>query len=70
MYVPLAHKDCYSVLPKLLRPKSRGTITLRSKDPMMKPYIRPNYLTEDIDVKTLIEGEKFVTISNHKIFFL
>jgi choline dehydrogenase-like flavoprotein len=33
--------------PILLRPHSRGTITLRSRDPKDKPIIDPHYLSDD-----------------------
>src|SRR6202012_6004951 len=33
--------------PILLKPRSRGTITLRSSDPRSKPIIDPRYLTDD-----------------------
>ena len=33
--------------PILLKPRSRGSITLRSADPMDKPIIDPQYLSDD-----------------------
>ncbi len=32
--------------PVLLKPRSSGTVTLRSADPAVKPVIEPNYLTD------------------------
>ena len=46
----------FSIGPTLLRPKSRGSITLRSADPLAPPAIQPNYLSEDSDVCVLVEG--------------
>jgi choline dehydrogenase len=40
----------------LSRPESRGTISLRSADPLAAPAIRANYLTESRDVDALVEG--------------
>jgi choline dehydrogenase len=37
----------------LLRPESRGEITLRSADPAEAPAIQPNYLSTDRDRRTL-----------------
>jgi choline dehydrogenase len=39
-----------------LRPESRGTITLKSSDPAEPPAIRANYLSEEIDRRTLVAG--------------
>jgi choline dehydrogenase-like flavoprotein len=44
--------------PILLKPHSRGTITLASADPLAKPIIDPRYLTDDAgaDRAALMEG--------------
>ncbi|ARC37341.1 FAD-dependent oxidoreductase [Paracoccus yeei] len=39
-----------------LRPESRGTITLRSADPLVAPLIEPNYLATQTDRDTLVAG--------------
>ncbi|MCV4076473.1 GMC family oxidoreductase [Pseudomonas monteilii] len=41
-----------------LRPKSQGSIHIQSKNPDVMPAIRPNFLTEDEDCTSLIEGMK------------
>jgi len=41
------------------RPDSRGTITLRSKDPDAKPVIRANYLEAAHDQRLMVEGVKY-----------
>ena len=41
-----------------LRPKSRGSVTLRSADPRDKPLIDPNFLAEPDDLRIGIEGVK------------
>ena len=48
--------DGYTILPTLLKPKSRGYVGLRSKNPLDAPIIQPNYLTEEADRMTLING--------------
>lgn len=47
------------MFPAVLNPKSRGYITLASSDPIAPPKIFANYLDDDRDIKTLIEGVKF-----------
>ncbi len=42
----------------LQHPKSSGYITLRSSDPFAPPVIQPNYLADENDLVTLIEGVK------------
>ncbi len=39
-----------------LRPQSRGTVFLKSADPMVQPAIAPNYLDHAEDVRVLLRG--------------
>eukprot|EP00093_Oithona_nana_P012316 12316.XXX_730581_733805_1 [CDS] Oithona nana genome sequencing. len=59
-FVRNAFSEGYSLYPILLRPKSRGKISLRSSNPQDYPKIQPNYLTHPDDVKVLVEGLKMV----------
>lgn len=47
----------------LLRPESRGEITLRSADPLAKPIIEPRYLSDPdgVDRQAMIEGLRVCT---------
>ena len=45
-----------SITPTLLRPRNTGTVTLRSPNPQDPPKIKANYLKNEDDLKTLIEG--------------
>lgn len=47
----------------VLRPKSRGEITLSDNNPLSAPVINPNFLDDDYDMETLVKGAKIV----HKI---
>ncbi|CAF2858177.1 unnamed protein product [Rotaria sp. Silwood2] len=47
-------------LPTILHPKSKGEITLASRDPLIHPIINPNYLEDKQDVRKLIEACKLV----------
>lgn len=44
----------------VLRPESRGSVTLGSADPMAPPVIDPNFLVTDTDVATMLAGFKMV----------
>ncbi|MDE0698138.1 MAG: GMC family oxidoreductase N-terminal domain-containing protein [Boseongicola sp.] len=41
-----------------VRPKSRGTVRLRSADPSSSPVVDPNFLAEPDDLRTSVEGVK------------
>ncbi|CAL4097828.1 unnamed protein product, partial [Meganyctiphanes norvegica] len=59
--------DGVNIMPMLVRPKSRGTVRLRSKDMKVQPIVDPKYLSHPDDVKTLIQGVKFaMEIGNTK----
>jgi choline dehydrogenase-like flavoprotein len=40
----------------VLRPKSRGTVTLASRDPLAAPLIDPNFLADPDDLRRLVRG--------------
>ncbi|HWP43023.1 MAG TPA: choline dehydrogenase [Blastocatellia bacterium] len=46
----------FSIGPTLLRPESRGSILLRSADPLSPPLIQPGYLASEADMRVLVEG--------------
>lgn len=48
--------DAFTASVLQLRPESRGYLSLRSGDPHDKIAIHPNYLSEDIDCRTLVDG--------------
>lgn len=58
VYRPIANKDSWTIMPLLLRPRSKGTVRLRSKNPFEYPIIDANYFADPLDVKTLVEGIK------------
>lgn len=41
-------------------PASRGHVRIRSTDPLDQPEIAPNYLAEEIDRKTMVEGVRML----------
>jgi choline dehydrogenase-like flavoprotein len=48
----------YSCHICLMRPKSRGRVTLASSDPMAAPQIDPNFLADPDDLRRLVQGFK------------
>ena len=57
---PLGYRHGYMSTTVLLRPKSRGAITLRSADPREAPVLRFNYLEHADDVRILRDGVRRV----------
>lgn len=50
--------DGFSIAVTLLRPRSRGHIRLCSADPHEAPMIQPKYLSDETDIRSLVEGAK------------
>ena len=48
--------ELVSLTVSLVRPQSRGAVTLRSADPLAPPAIRANYLQAEADVAALVDG--------------
>nr|WP_241023399.1 GMC oxidoreductase [Paraburkholderia sp. Ac-20340] len=47
-----------------MRPRSRGTVSLQSKDPLQAPLIRHNYLSDPYDVAALVAGIRLARAIN------
>ncbi|XP_034490243.1 glucose dehydrogenase [FAD, quinone] isoform X2 [Drosophila innubila] len=56
----LQQTDMLQVMGSLLLPKSRGSVSLRSKDPRQKPLIRNNYGDHADDRATLLRFVRYV----------
>jgi choline dehydrogenase len=50
---------CFGFGPALVAPESRGSISLKSSNPLDLPAIRANYLSADADMRVIVEGVKF-----------
>ncbi|XP_023943772.2 glucose dehydrogenase [FAD, quinone] [Bicyclus anynana] len=57
-YSPLGDKDAFMVFPMLMRPKSRGRVMLRSRNPKVHPTLIPNYFEYPEDLQKIVEGIK------------
>ena len=47
-----------TITVSLVRPESRGSIALRSADPLAAPLLRANYLQADADIAALVYGAR------------
>ncbi|RKH34679.1 GMC family oxidoreductase [Corallococcus sicarius] len=50
------HPNAVSILPGVVRPLSRGWVRLASRDPLVRPFLHPNYLAVEADVTRLMRG--------------
>lgn len=55
-----ADRDGFTIHACQLRPESRGTVRLASRNPFDNPLIDPNYLASDVDRRTLRDAVRIV----------
>ncbi|MBN3853978.1 hypothetical protein G3N59_11370 [Paraburkholderia sp. Ac-20340] len=60
----LAAFNGYGISAGGMRPRSRGTVSLQSKDPLQAPLIRHNYLSDPYDVAALVAGIRLARAIN------
>ncbi|XP_036341392.1 glucose dehydrogenase [FAD, quinone]-like [Rhagoletis pomonella] len=60
VYEGLHEKETFGLVPVLLRPKSRGRISLRSTNPFHWPRMEPNYMQDPDDVRAMLEGVQLI----------
>jgi choline dehydrogenase len=51
-------EHCFGFGPTLVTPESRGSISVKSANPLDAPAIRANYLSSDADMRVIVEGVK------------
>jgi choline dehydrogenase len=62
-------ENCFGFGPTLITPESRGSVSLRSANPLDAPAIRANYLSTSADLRTMIEGVRLARrIANTRAF--
>lgn len=54
LYENILFEPSFSIVPLLLRPKSRGYIKLKDANPVSPPLIYPNYFTHPDDMKVMV----------------
>lgn len=60
MFGPIDDTDTWSVFPMLLHPRSVGGLELKDKNPFSHPRMYGNYLTDPIDVATLVASIRYI----------
>lgn len=55
----------FTITTVVVKPKSRGTVRLRSPDPDDRPLVSPNLLKDPDDMRTMIEGQKYFLKAVH-----
>lgn len=48
--------NSYSIIPGIVKPRSRGSLTLASNDPAQPPVLDPRYLHDEADLRCLVRG--------------
>ncbi|KAJ5642186.1 hypothetical protein N7490_006186 [Penicillium lividum] len=56
---PIDHKHAFSIIAELFAPKSRGSVTLSSTNPLENPVVDCNYLDDPLDLLVLSEACRF-----------
>ncbi|KAJ5682835.1 Glucose-methanol-choline oxidoreductase [Penicillium macrosclerotiorum] len=56
---PIDQKHAFSIIAELFAPKSRGSVTLKSSNPMENPIVDCNYLADPMDMLVLSEACRF-----------
>ncbi|XP_063695624.1 glucose dehydrogenase [FAD, quinone]-like [Culicoides brevitarsis] len=58
VYKDVINKPAFGMVPVLMRPKSRGFMKLKSKNPFEWPIMQPNYFQHPDDMKVMLQGVK------------
>ncbi|KAJ9647535.1 hypothetical protein H2204_000164 [Knufia peltigerae] len=53
---PIDKKHAFAMITELFSPRSKGTVTLKSTDPLENPIVDCNYLSDPLDVLVISEG--------------
>ncbi|XP_069698986.1 glucose dehydrogenase [FAD, quinone]-like [Periplaneta americana] len=69
VYRPILGAESWMILPMLMRPKSKGRVMLKDRNPFHKPLIYPNYYAHEEDVETMVGGiKKSIELGKTKAF--
>lgn len=65
MFGDVLGRDSFTLVPILLKPKSKGYIRLKSKNPFQWPLFYPGYYTDESDLRTIVRGIRMVSLWRH-----
>ncbi|KAI1307594.1 Glucose dehydrogenase -like protein [Halotydeus destructor] len=57
-FKPYYGSETTTTMVKLLHPRSRGTVSLKTDNPLDDPAVRPNYFLHTEDARVMVEGVK------------
>lgn len=56
VYKKTEEKNAYMIFPMIMRPKSKGWIELKDRNPFRYPAIYPNYFSDESDLDIIVAG--------------
>lgn len=59
VYKPITGRDGFMIFPMVLRPKSKGRVSLRNRNPLSPPNIEMGYFKDERDLNVLVEGVRY-----------
>lgn len=65
VYKGVIGHQAFGLVPIVMKPKSRGRISLKSSNPFHWPKMEGNYFHEKEDLDTLVKGVKMVSIRSN-----
>ncbi|KAJ9587816.1 hypothetical protein L9F63_018740 [Diploptera punctata] len=69
LYKPIFNRHAWTAVPITLKPKSRGRVVLRSRNPFDKPLIYHNLYEDPYDLEIQLKGvKKIIELSKTKAF--
>lgn len=57
VFEPVIYRDSYTIIPLVMRPRSRGRIVLKSANPKIHPRIYANYFQDPMDMAVMVTFE-------------
>lgn len=59
VYKPIRGRDGFMIFPMVLRPKSKGRVSLKNTNPQTPPNIEMGYFKDERDLNVLVKGVRY-----------